>query len=462
MWHDLRRPTVDAVAEPDTPTPEHLPRLPRGRRYAIRALLAVATILLVLGIFAVWANRQVLNADNWSETSTQLLENTAVRTQVSGFLVDQLYANVNVAAEVQAALPPRLKPLAAPAAGGLRNFAQQATDRALQRPRVQEFWRAANRATAEQFINIAEGNSKAITSSGNAVVLDLRVVLTDIAARLGLPSSLVAKIPPGAGRIKILTSNQVGTLQDGASALKGLALVLPAIAFLMFVAAVYLAEGRRRRTLMWVGFDLVLAGAAALVARNVIGSSVVNSLAKTEAARPAAEAVWSIGTRILRDVGQAVIITGLPVLFAAWLAGPTRPAVAARRAAAPWLRERPDIAYGVAGVVLVLIVWWGPIPATRKPIPVLIMVGLVMLGVHALRRQTAEEFPDVTAATVGAGVKARMVRARSAVGRGPAAGNGARPADPLLERLERLSELHDRGALTDAEYAAEKAAALKA
>ncbi|HEY7075208.1 MAG TPA: SHOCT domain-containing protein [Solirubrobacteraceae bacterium] len=447
------------MSEAEAAAPE---RLPRGRRYGIRALLVLATVVAVLGIFAVWANRQVLNADNWSETSTQLLENDAVRTQVSAFLVDQLYANVDVASQVQAALPPRLKPLAAPAASGLRNLAQDVTDRALGRPRVQELWRNANRLTAQQFINIAEGNSRAITLQGNAVVLDLRAVLVDIAGRLGLPSSLTDRVPPNAGKIKILTSNQVSAVQDGAAALKGLALVLPALAFLMFAGAVYLAEGRRRRTLMWVGIDLVLAGVVALIARNVIGGYVVDALARTEAARPAAEAVWSIGTRILRDVGQAVIIFGLPVLFASWLAGHTRPAVALRRAAAPWLRERPDITYGVVGVVLLLIIWWGPIPATRKPIPVLIMIGLVILGVQALRRQTAEEFPEVTAAAVGAGVRARMVRARTAVGRGPAAGNGAPPADPRLERLERLSELHDRGALTDEEYAAEKATVLKA
>ena len=171
-------------------------RLPRGRRYAIRALLCVATVLLFLGIFAVWANRQLLNEDNWAETSTQLLQNDAVRTQVSGFLVDQLYANVDVAGEVRAALPPRLKPLASAAAGGVRNLAQQATDQALQRPRVQEFWRAASRLTARQFINIAKGNSRAITSSGNAVVLDLRVVLTDIATRLGLPSTVIDRSRP--------------------------------------------------------------------------------------------------------------------------------------------------------------------------------------------------------------------------------------------------------------------------
>src|SRR6185437_15007265 len=71
-----------------------------------------------------------------------------------------------------------------------------------------------------------------------------------------------------------------------------------------------------------------------------------------------------------------------------------RPAVAFRRAAAPWFRERPLATYGIVVAILLLIVLWGPIPATRKPIPVVILFVLVWLGVEALRRQTAEEFPD--------------------------------------------------------------------
>jgi Short C-terminal domain len=434
--------------------------LPRGRRYAIRALLVVATCLLVVGSFAVWANRQLLNADHWAETSSQLLENDAVRAQVSGLVVDQLYANVDVAGQLQAAFPKRLKPLAATAAGGLRNLAQEATDRALDRPRVQELWTATNRITAQQFINIAKGDSKVVTGSGNAVVLDVRPLMLDIGGRLGLPGSVLDKVPPDAGHVKVIEADQVGALRDGAAALQGLALVLPVLGFLLLALAVYLARGRRRHTLMWVGIDLILAGAVVLVARNLVGSSVVDSLAKTEAARPAAEAVWSIGTRILRDIGQAVIITGLPVLFAAWLAGGTRPAVAARRVMAPWLNDRPAVAYGAVGALLCLVVLWAPIPATRKVIPVLVMIGLAALGVHALRRQTAEEFPDAHAGG-GVGVAARLTR-RAATGRGPAAGNGSPPADPRLERLERLSDLHDRGALSDQEYAAEKATVLGA
>jgi hypothetical protein len=84
----------------------------RKRRWVVRALLIVATILTVVSIFAVWANRQLLDADNWSDTSTALLENDEIRAQVSAFLVDQTYANVDVSAELARALPPRLKPLA--------------------------------------------------------------------------------------------------------------------------------------------------------------------------------------------------------------------------------------------------------------------------------------------------------------------------------------------------------------
>ena len=61
---------------------------------------------------------------------------------------------------------------------------------------------------------------------------------------------------------------------------------------------------------------------------------------------------------------------------------------------APWLRERRAISYGAALALLLLLVWWEPIPALRMPIPVLIILGLLWLGVEALRRQTMEEFPD--------------------------------------------------------------------
>jgi hypothetical protein len=367
----------------------------RRRRYGIRALLIAATILFVLAIFSVWANRQVLNEDNWADTSSQLLDDPAIRSQIAIYLVDEIYNNVNVAAELQTSLPPRLQPLAGPLAGGLRQVAERTTTTLLGRPRVQTAWKEANRITAGQFIRLAEGDSKAVGTSGNAVILDLRVLVLDLVQRLGLPGKLAAKIPPSAGKIKILDSSQISAVQDGASFLKGLALVLPILSLGMFALAVGLARGRRRQTLAWVAVDLIGAAAVVLIARRLLGGAVVDSLAPDGAVRPAAEDAWSIATGILQDVAQATIIGALPLLFAAWLAGPSRPAVAARSRLAPTLRERPAVAYAVLAFVLLLIVAWGPIPATQKVIPVLVMVALSVLGLELLRRQTAEEFTPV-------------------------------------------------------------------
>jgi hypothetical protein len=95
----------------------------RPHRWTVRALLATATVLAILSIASVWAARQVLDAGNWADTSTKMLEDPAIRSQVAGYLVDEVYKNVDVAAELREALPPRLAPLAGPAAGGLRNLA---------------------------------------------------------------------------------------------------------------------------------------------------------------------------------------------------------------------------------------------------------------------------------------------------------------------------------------------------
>lgn len=455
-------------------------RLPRGRRYAVRTLLVLGTLVAILSIVSVWANRQLLNADNWADTSTELLANQAIRTQVAGYLVDEVYANVDVSAELANALPPRLKPLAGPAAGGLRNAAENVTQRALGRPRVQQAWRAANQLAAERFIAIAEGKSQFVAISGETVYLDLRALLLDLVQRLGLSGRLVGRIPPGAGRIAIVTSRQASAVQDGAAALRGLAVVLPLAAFLLLAGAIAAARGRRRETLRAVGWCLVIAGVVVLVARTIAGNRVVDSLARTDAVVPAAQATWSIGTSMLKDVAWAMILGAIPVIAAAWLAGATRPAVTLRRGMAPWLREEPGVAYAVAGVLVLLVIAWGPIPATRMVVPVLVMIALVALGVAALRAQATREFPQANVAQAHSEWHERFDRARASVGGvlqrrrpapvdgtlatgngAPAPGDGHPPVDAAAERialLERLAALHERGLLSDEELAAEKAA----
>jgi hypothetical protein len=423
------------------------PRLPRRRRYLVRGLLAVGALLALLSIFAVWANRQMLDANHWADTSSRLLRDQAIRTQVSQIVVDQVYANVDVQSEVADALPPRFQKLAGPAANALRELAQQRMNKVLQRPRVEKLWETANRVTAQQFIDIAEGHSKAITQSGNAVVLDLRPIVLELATRLGLPASTVDRIPADVAQVKIMDGDQVGFLQDAVSALQGLGVVLPALALLVLALAVYLSGPRRRETLLAVGLNLIAIGLLVLIVRRIGGGAVVNSLAKTDAVRPAVESTWAIGTRILQQISWAMIVIGIPVVFAAWLAGPRRAAVGLRRWMAPTMRDRPGLAWSIFAVIVLLILAWGPIPATRMPVTILLIIGLSIWGFVLLRRQCIREFPDEVAGQTTAQVRARMSGAMRRSG-----GSAA--------EIERLARLRDSGVLTDEEFAAQKAALL--
>ncbi len=448
--------TDAAPPPPEAPAPTQAddPGAPigRGRRVAIRGLLCGATVLAVLAVFALWANRQVLDADNWSDTSAAMLNNSEIRTQVSGYLVDQVYANADVTAQIASALPPRLKPLAGPATSGLRDLAQRTTNRALGRPRVQEVWKQANRVTAEQFINIAEDKSKLVTASGGAIVLNLRSLVVEVIGRLGLPRSLSDRIPPDAGNITVMSNTQVDTLKSAVSWVRGLSAVLPALAIAMLAGAVYLARGRRRETLLIAGLDLIAAGLFVLVARSIAGSYVVGQLSSTAAVEPAVQAAWSIGTHMLRDIAQATVVIGIPAVAAAWLAGPYRPAIAARRAAAPTLRERPALAYSLVTVALLLVIAWAPIPATRMPLGVLVMIVLGFTGLAAFRRQIAAEFPEAEAGATRAALQGHATRAVRAVRDARRAPARSQP----VEELERLATLHDHGALSDEEFAAQK------
>src|SRR5438067_844771 len=126
----------------------------RKHRKTVVAILVVATLIGFVSVFAVWTKRQLLETNTWTDTSTKLLENKDVQAAVAPFMVDQLYANVDVQGELETALPPRLQPLAGPAAGGLRELANKLALEALTRPKVQELWSQANRNAHTLFLQL--------------------------------------------------------------------------------------------------------------------------------------------------------------------------------------------------------------------------------------------------------------------------------------------------------------------
>ena len=69
------------------------------------SLIVVASLLLIFSITANWVQRAVLDTDELVNTSDEILKDKDVQEELSFFLVDQLYANVDVQGEIEEKLP---------------------------------------------------------------------------------------------------------------------------------------------------------------------------------------------------------------------------------------------------------------------------------------------------------------------------------------------------------------------
>jgi hypothetical protein len=429
-----------------------------SRRIVSMVLIVLASLIGFFSVFALWAKRQALETETWTETSSKLLENEEIRDAIADFLITQLYANVDVQGEIEKRLPPEIKGLAGPAAGGLRQAGGEVARTALEQPKVQAAWEKANRTTHKQLLAVIDDESAAASTTGGVVTLDLKVILGTVASQVGISQGLVDKLPADAAQLEVLRSDQLEAAQDGVRALRFLAWFLTALTLVLYAIAIYINRDRRRETLRNVGVSLVIVGILVLFAHGLAGNAVVGALTETAASEGPVQATWDIGTSLLVETGQAIIAYGIVIVLAAWIAGPSTAATWVRGGVTPYLRQ-PRFAYGGLVLALALIFWWQPTQATQRLIPSLLLVGLLALGVEVLRRQVIREFPDrVTTWSPEGTAQALAERMRERRERRVATGTAVAtsPHEQRLAQLERLARLHESGVLSDEELAAEK------
>jgi hypothetical protein len=423
----------------------------RGHPVIVAALLVVGALLTFVAVFSIWINRQALNTDYWVGTSGKLLANEDVQRQLSTYLSDQIFANVDIESKIQGVLPTQLEPLAGPATGALQDAAPAVAQRALASPQIQALWAEANRRAHERLLQVIDGGGSAVSTSGGEVTLNLHAIVTAVEDRLGISGALSSKLPPDAGKIPVMNASQLSTVQKVAKAVRRLPVVLTLLLLLIYGLAIYLAGPRRRRALRSVGIWIIVAGVLALIIRRLVGTHVVSALATTEAVHPATQATWDIGTSLLVTVASSAIAFGILVVIGAWLAGPTGAAVAIRREAAPYVEDNRAGAYAIAGAIYLALIAWAPIAAFRKPVGILLFAVLLAAGAEVFRRQILREFPKGERRERGP----MLARWRELI---PGGGQpAAEPVDLRLERLERLTTLHQNGGLTDEEFASAKA-----
>jgi hypothetical protein len=403
------------------------PSLTRRRTIGIWTLIALASVICVLSIVTTWVKRQVLDDAAWSRATTQVVQDAAVQSALSTYLVNQLYDNVDVAAALGERLPPDLKPIAPPLAGALRDPATRGVQFLFTRPRIQQTIVSASAIAHEKLVNVLENETGfGISTGSGTVTLDLHELVVEVGQSLGLPDSALAKVPADAGTVTLMRSDQLSAAQTAVQAVKSLSVWLFVLVLAMYTFAVWLAVGHRRPVLRNVGWSLVLVGLVVLVVRRLLGDAIVSALA-SPGYTASTHRLWLIGTAILGQIAAAAILYGLVTALGAVLAGPTAAASSVRRRIAPVLNERPGVAWGIVAAAYLLAVLWGGTHALRTWWGILALAALLALGVEALRRQTLAEFP---------------------AGAAPAA--GASPS--VQEQLATLGRLHDAGALGDEEY----------
>src|SRR5205085_6167652 len=89
-----------SVAEADPPAAAAAAP-PRRHRFLVGALFVLATIIGIVAVLTVWANRQALNTDNWTNTSSQVLASKQVQSALSAYMVGQLFSSGVVEAQVK-------------------------------------------------------------------------------------------------------------------------------------------------------------------------------------------------------------------------------------------------------------------------------------------------------------------------------------------------------------------------
>jgi hypothetical protein len=163
-------------------------------RGLVRSLVALASVVLLVSMLANWVQTQVLDENEFADSTDQILQNEDVQEQLSIFAVDQLYANVDVQAQIAQKLPSATQPLAAPVAAATRQLATNVSEKALATPQVQNLLATAINGAQQRFVNLIEDKGQFVSTEGGVVTLEYGSAIADLATRLGVDPAVISRI----------------------------------------------------------------------------------------------------------------------------------------------------------------------------------------------------------------------------------------------------------------------------
>ena len=424
----------------------------RGRRIVVALILLLASVLLLGTAADIWVKRQVLSTPKWVAASDKILANPKVQDALATYIVDEIYSNVDVQKELAEKLPEGWKGIAGPIAAGIRTPATSAVDKILASDQVAKIWHTVNEKAHQTLVNVLEDKTKVGSTKDGKVTLDVGEIVRIVGTDLGLPSSVMDKVPTSVGQITIFESSSLATIQGAVKVLNILGPVLFVVIVALYSLAVWLARGRRRLTLRNVGWSIIVVGILLITIRRLTGNYVESIISNAQYS-VAGKIIFGILSELLFDTAWLLISWGAIIVAGMLIIGPSRIAVWARGLVAPLFNAEPIIFWVSAAVLYLLVLFFVPSPALRLWWSVIIIGIVVALGLELLRRRSMVEFPESHLDIDLDGVKESVSKSWSSVKSRFAHDSSG----DHVGQLQKLSELHASGALSDEEFTSAKA-----
>lgn len=392
-------------------------------------LLVLAVLLAPFAVVAAWLDSSISDTDRYVSTVAPLAADPAVQNLVIDRLTTRIVDNVDVKG-VTGSLDDVLRRNGAPAvvadhadalsgvlSSAVTDVVHEIVAGVVDSDQFADLWTAANRRVQPAVMKVLTGTGGgAITTSGNAIVLDVGAVVDEVRKRLvDAGFGAAAKIPDSDRTIVLLQTKELSRVQDWLRVLDVLGLWLPVAAGLLLLAGVLLMPDRRI-ALMAGGVGVGAMMIVLLVLLTLLRQRYLDSVPSSAQTRDAASAIYDTLLRYLRGSAEALLTLAAIAIAAGWLVGPARGARAVRRgtgratsatgsrlarrglrtgAVGRWLTEHRPLTSGIviAAGVLTLVLWSYPTAVTVAIVLLVVVAALALLAILAAAATPATPAP---------------------------------------------------------------------
>jgi hypothetical protein len=266
-----------------------------------------------------------------------LTQNEVVANALSYYLVDGVFEALEVDQIIGEVLPGEFGFLSGSLTSVLQDQAQQLVTSLVQSDQFNAVWVGANRFAHNLIMGALRGGGDVIVLEDGQLKIPLDGVVDFVTGALDLDNlAILENIPT---ELVLLQSQHVAMAQSVVSLIDGVGLIVPLLALLALFLA-WLISLWRRRTVMWIGIGVVVAMVLSLVVFALV-QPIVLAYIVDPLLRLLAGEIVGVVTRGLYIQTIIVLIIGLLFILGAWLAGPSRRAVAIRAGASNgWNRLR--------------------------------------------------------------------------------------------------------------------------